>query len=168
MLDDADSYHGSGNAGDELRTLGVVKKNELLTSAAASHCGRFILEAPPPILETIHFSAAPSAETIRSPGRRLWRRRPMDENEDPLELERKIAQASRISSRITDQTTYERLRAWAEELRQRLGQRLAARRTREEIKARAHELWEQNGRPADRDLEFWLQAEAEMTECHRK
>ena len=43
MLDDADSYHGSGNAGDELRTLGVVKKNELLTSAAASHCGRFIL-----------------------------------------------------------------------------------------------------------------------------
>jgi len=33
----------------------------------------------------------------------------MDENEDPLELERKIAQASRIASRITDQTTYERL-----------------------------------------------------------
>ena len=92
----------------------------------------------------------------------------MDENEDPLELERKIAQASRISSRITDQTTYERLRAWAEELRQRLGQRLAARRTREEIKARAHELWEQNGRPADRDLEFWLQAESEITERHRK
>jgi hypothetical protein len=59
----------------------------------------------------------------------------MDENEDPLELERKIAQASRISSRITDQTTYERLRAWVGELRQRLGQRLAARRTREEIRA---------------------------------
>jgi len=57
----------------------------------------------------------------------------MDENEDPLELERKIAQASRISSRITDQTTYERLRAWAEELRQRLGQRLAARRTRKRL-----------------------------------
>ena len=64
----------------------------------------------------------------------------MDENEDPLELERKIAQASRISSRITDQTTYERLRAWAEELRQRLGQRLAARRTREEIRARPRTL----------------------------
>ncbi|MGY2905726.1 DUF2934 domain-containing protein [Bradyrhizobium sp. URHC0002] len=88
----------------------------------------------------------------------------MDEAEDPLELERKIAQASRISSRITDQTTYERLSAWVEELRQRLEQRLAARRMREEIRARAHELWEQNGRPAGRDLEFWLQAESEISE----
>jgi hypothetical protein len=82
---------------------------------------------------------------------------------DPLELERKIAQASRISSRIADQTTYERLWTWVEELRQRLGQRQAARRMREEIRARAHELWEQNGRPAGRDLEFWLQAESEIS-----
>ncbi|MEH2557571.1 hypothetical protein V1286_005100 [Bradyrhizobium algeriense] len=92
----------------------------------------------------------------------------MDDAEDPLELERKIAQASRISSRITDQTTYERLRAWVEELRQRLGQRLAARRMREEIRARAHELWEQNGRPSARDLEFWLQAESEISERDRQ
>lgn len=92
----------------------------------------------------------------------------MDDAEDPLELERKIAQASRVSSRITDQTTYERLRAWAEELRQRLGQRLAARRMREEIRARAHELWEQNGRPSGRDLEFWLQAESEISERDRQ
>jgi hypothetical protein len=92
----------------------------------------------------------------------------MDDAEDPLELERKIAQASRISSRITDQTTYERLRAWVEELRQRLGQRRAARRTREEIRSRAHELWEQNGRPLGRDLEFWLQAESELSERDRQ
>ena len=92
----------------------------------------------------------------------------MDDTEDPLELERKIAQASRISSRITDQTTYERLRAWGEELRGRLRQRLVARRMREEIRARAHELWEQNGRPADRDLEFWLQAESEISERQRQ
>ena len=90
----------------------------------------------------------------------------MDDSDDPLELERKIAKANRISSRITDQTTYERLRAWVEELRQRLGQRLAARRMREEIRARAHELWEQNGRPSGRDLEFWLQAESEISERH--
>jgi len=92
----------------------------------------------------------------------------MDDSDDPLELERKIAKANRISSRITDQTTYERLRAWVEELRQRLGQRLAARRMREEIRARAHELWEQNGRPAGRDLEFWLQAESEISERNRE
>ena len=63
----------------------------------------------------------------------------MDDAEDPLELERKIAQASCISSRMTDQTTYERLRAWVEELRQRLGLRLAARRMREEIRARVRQ-----------------------------
>jgi hypothetical protein len=92
----------------------------------------------------------------------------MDEIEDPLELERKIAQASRISSRITDQTLYEPLVAWVEELRQRLGQRRDVRRMREEIRALAYELWEQNGRPAGRDLEFWLQAEFEISERNRK
>ena len=51
----------------------------------------------------------------------------MDEPEDVLELERKIAQASRISSRVADPTTYELLKAWVEELRQRLRQRRVAR-----------------------------------------
>jgi hypothetical protein len=45
---------------------------------------------------------------------------------------------------------------------------LAARRAKEEIKARARELWEQNGQPAGRDLEFWLQAEAEIIERNRE
>jgi hypothetical protein len=40
----------------------------------------------------------------------------MDQSEDPRELERKINHASRIASRINDQTTVERLRAWIEEL----------------------------------------------------
>ena len=92
----------------------------------------------------------------------------MDEPEDVLELERKIAQASRIAQQVPDPTTYERLRAWVEELRQRLRQRRAARRMREEVTARARELWEQNGRPSDRDLEFWLQAEAEIGERKRE
>jgi hypothetical protein len=87
----------------------------------------------------------------------------MDETDDVLELERKIAQASRISSRIADPTTYERLKAWVEELRQRLRQRRAARRMREEITARARAIWEQNGQPSGRDLEFWLQAESEIS-----
>ena len=90
----------------------------------------------------------------------------MDQSEDPRELERKIDQARRIASTNTDQTTLERLRAWMEELKQNVRQHLAARRTKDEIKARARELWEQNGRPAGRDLEFWLQAEAEITERH--
>ena len=92
----------------------------------------------------------------------------MDQSDDPRELERKIEQARRIASTITDQTTLERLRAWVKELKQSLRQRLGARRAKEEIKARARELWEQNGRPAGRDLEFWLQAEAEMIERNRE
>jgi Protein of unknown function (DUF2934) len=88
----------------------------------------------------------------------------MDQIEDPRELERKIEQASRIASRINDPTTYQRLTAWIDELKQSLGKRVAARRSRDEIRVRAHELWEQHGRPVGRDEEFWLQAEAEIRE----
>jgi hypothetical protein len=88
----------------------------------------------------------------------------MDQIEDPRDLERKIEQASRIASRMTDLTTYQRLTAWVDELRQKLQNRLAARRFKEEIRARAHELWEQHGRPTGRDVEFWLQAESEFKE----
>jgi predicted RNA-binding Zn ribbon-like protein len=91
----------------------------------------------------------------------------MDQLEGPRDLERKIEQASRIVSRVTDQTTYQRLTAWVEELRQRLQKHLAARRSKEAIRTRAHELWEQHGRPSGRDEEFWLQAEAELRE-HRE
>jgi hypothetical protein len=90
----------------------------------------------------------------------------MDQSDDPRELERKIEQATRIACRLNDQTTAERLSAWIEDLKQRLQQRLEARRTKQAISARAHELWEQNGRPSGRDLEFWLQAESEISERH--
>ena len=88
----------------------------------------------------------------------------MDQIEDPRELEREIERASRLASCTTDQTTYQRLKQFVEELRQRLQQRLAARRTKEAIRARAREVWERHGRPTGRDLDFWLQAERELTE----
>jgi hypothetical protein len=88
----------------------------------------------------------------------------MDQNEDPGDLESKIEQAAWIASRIGDQTTVERLTAWIQDLRRKLQERLEARRAKQQITERAREIWEQNGRPADRDLEFWLQAEAEISE----
>ena len=88
----------------------------------------------------------------------------MDQSDDPRELERKIEQAARIASRVSDPTTLERLRAWIDDLKQKLRQRREARRTKQEITLRAHEIWEQNGRPSGRDLEFWLQAESEISE----
>jgi len=44
---------------------------------------------------------------------------------------------------------------------------VAVRRAKEGVRARARELWEINGRPAGRDLEFWLQAERELREADR-
>ena len=51
----------------------------------------------------------------------------MDQSDDPQELERKIDQAIRIASRVNDQTTVERLRAWIEDMKQSLRRRLEAR-----------------------------------------
>jgi hypothetical protein len=34
------------------------------------------------------------------------------------------------------------------------------------VSARAHLLWEQAGRPAQRDLEFWLEAEKQVGSLH--
>ena len=92
----------------------------------------------------------------------------MDQSDDPRELERKIEQAARIASRVNDPTTVERLRAWIEDLKQKRRQRLEARRTKQEITVSAREIWEENGRPEGRDLEFWLQAESEISERHRQ
>ena len=91
----------------------------------------------------------------------------MVQSDDPRELERKIEQATRIASNVNDQTTVERLRVWIEDLKQKLRQRLEARRTRQAISARAQEIWEQNGRPSGLDLDFWLQAESEVNERMR-
>ena len=63
----------------------------------------------------------------------------MDQLEDPRELKRKIEQASRIASRVNDQTTIQRLTAWVDELKQRLQKRIA-RRSKEKIRMRVHEL----------------------------
>jgi hypothetical protein len=36
--------------------------------------------------------------------------------------------------------------------------------TEEQIKVRAHELWEQAGKPEGREEEFWHQAEKELSQ----
>ena len=89
----------------------------------------------------------------------------MDQIESPQELKRKIERANRLASVVGDQTTYQRLVQFAEELKESLQRRLTARRSNEAIKKRARELWEANGCPPDRDLEFWLRAEEELQEA---
>lgn len=74
----------------------------------------------------------------------------MDLNEDPRALEQKGEQATRIAPILV----LERLSAWIGELRQSLRQRMEARRAKQEIRTRAREIWEKNGRTASRDLEL--------------
>ena len=80
----------------------------------------------------------------------------MDERK---KLEHQIELATRAASYISDESTASRLRRFAAQLRQKLFRPSQAR----QIKARAYKLWEQAGRPAGRDLEFWLEAEREMS-----
>src|SRR4029078_644460 len=89
----------------------------------------------------------------------------MEKDDDPGDIERKLAQVTRLSSSITDEPTVGRFRALAEELRQKLQGVLAGRKARLEeraIRARANQIWEEHGRPEGRDVEFWLQAEREI------
>ena len=88
----------------------------------------------------------------------------MDQDDDPRELETEIERAKRLATGVGDRTTSQRLWDFVEELKQRLQKRRAAKRFKDKIAARAREIWEQQGRPAGRDVEFWLQAEAELRE----
>ncbi len=88
----------------------------------------------------------------------------MDQNDDPRQLETEIERAKRLAAGVGDRTTSQRLWDFIEELKQRLKKRRAARRSKDEIRARAYEIWLQHGRPAGRDEEFWLKAEAELSE----
>ena len=88
----------------------------------------------------------------------------MDHDDDPRRLETEIKRAERLAAGIGDRTTSERLWDFVERLKQRLQNRRAAKRSHDEIRARAREIWEQHGRPSGRDVEFWLEAEAELKE----
>jgi hypothetical protein len=87
------------------------------------------------------------------------------QQDDPDALQHEIERASRLADAVSDQTTYQRLKQFVEELKRNLERRLAARRSEEAIRTRARELWEASGCPPDRDLEFWLKAEEELREA---
>jgi hypothetical protein len=78
--------------------------------------------------------------------------------DDRKKLEHQIALAARTAAYTRDENTASRLRQFADQLRRKL---FPSSSRRSQIAARAYQLWEQAGRPAGRDLEFWLQAERE-------
>lgn len=76
-------------------------------------------------------------------------------------LEHQLELAHRVVPLIADPVIVDRLETFADEIGDRL-RRLKAESLEEETRRRAHELWQNAGRPAGRDLEFWLRAEREL------
>ena len=64
---------------------------------------------------------------------------------------------------VGDRQTVKGFWALAAELRDRA--RALAHPDEGKIRNRAREIWEENGKPQGRDLEFWLQAEREFQEA---
>ena len=84
--------------------------------------------------------------------------------DDPAKVQHQIELAEQVASTVSDQTTAQRLMAFANELRQRLQNWQIERRRKSETRARAYKLWEQAGKPPGRDEEFWLTAERELND----
>jgi Protein of unknown function (DUF2934) len=73
--------------------------------------------------------------------------------------------SSRLASGVSDQTTLGRISAWIDDLRQKLRSHREDRRIEVDVRGRARELWELEGRPAGRNLEFWLKAESKTNDA---
>lgn len=80
--------------------------------------------------------------------------------DEQQKIEHQIELATRAAALVKDETTVQRFRSFAEELRRKLLRMMR----RGQVRARAYELWEQAGRPVDRELEFWLEAERQLDE----
>ncbi|RXT35393.1 DUF2934 domain-containing protein [Bradyrhizobium betae] len=78
--------------------------------------------------------------------------------DEQQKIEHQIELATRAAALVKDETTVQRFRSFAEELKRKLRRMML----RGQVRARAYELWEQAGQPIDRDLEFWLEAEGQI------
>ena len=78
--------------------------------------------------------------------------------DEQKKIEHQIELATRAAALVKDETTGHRFRSFAEELKRKLLRMMR----RGQVRSRAYELWEQAGRPAGRELEFWLEAERQL------
>lgn len=78
--------------------------------------------------------------------------------DEQKKIEHQIELATRAAALVKDETTIQRFRNFAEELKRKLLRMMR----RGQVPTRAYELWEQAGRPADREVEFWLEAEQQI------
>jgi hypothetical protein len=93
----------------------------------------------------------------------LWTESAVDQKQVVGNLLKKANKYRRFAQWISDSETAHRILALAEELKNRA--RALARPDERQIRKRAREIWEESGRPAGRDEEFWFQAEREFQEA---
>ena len=86
--------------------------------------------------------------------------------DDRAQLLRKASKYRRLARWVGDRETVQRILAFTEELLERA--RAMVKPDEEKIRKRAREIWEENGRPAGRDEEFWFQAERELKEADKE
>ena len=84
----------------------------------------------------------------------------MDQTYSAADLVEKANRYRDLARWVTDSETVQRILALTEELKQRA--RALTKPNEALIRKRAHELWEQAGKPEGRDKEFWLLAEKEL------
>ena len=87
----------------------------------------------------------------------------MDQRQTVASLLAKAHKYRDLARGVGDRETVHRILTFTEELKQRA--RAMAKPNEELIRNRALEIWEENGRPAGRDKEFWFQAEREFQEA---
>jgi hypothetical protein len=75
-------------------------------------------------------------------------------------IEHQLELVTRVAGTIKDESTVQRLRNFADQLRQKLHRMMR----RPQVRTRAYELWEEAARPSGRDVEFWLEAERHVKE----
>jgi hypothetical protein len=87
----------------------------------------------------------------------------MDQRQIVVHLLAKANRYRDLARCISDSGTVREILELTEELKQRA--RILAKPNEDQIRKRARELWEHNGRPTGKDEEFWLQAEREFREA---
>jgi Protein of unknown function (DUF2934) len=84
----------------------------------------------------------------------------VDQTSDVAGLRTKADKYRMLARSLTDRETVARIMELSKELEDRA---LALEKpTEDEIRRRAHQIWDQNHRPSGRDDEFWFRAEREL------
>jgi Zn-dependent oligopeptidase len=87
----------------------------------------------------------------------------MNQKQLVANLLEKAKRYASYAQRVGDRQTVKSILALTAELRARA--RALAHPDEANIRNRAREIWEENGKPAGRDLEFWLRAEREVRDA---